>query len=200
MTTDAVKVAVTLLTASIVTLHAPVPVHAPDQPAKVDAASGVALRLTLLPCAKLALHVAPQLMPPGLLVIPPVPAPAFVTVSAKFVPPVGTVFQVAVTAFAALMVTVQVVALPLHAPPHDAKLEPAAGAALRVTLAFWLKFAVQVAPQSIPAGLLETAPVPVPAFVTLRAKVGTVLAAYTTLKVAFPPAGTVFVWVAASGA
>ena len=44
-----VKVAVTDLTASMVTEHVPVPVHAPDQLAKVELASGAAVRVTAVP-------------------------------------------------------------------------------------------------------------------------------------------------------
>src|SRR5260221_8189637 len=43
--------------------------------------AGAALRVTAVPCAKLALHVAPQLIPAGALVTVPVPAPAPGTVS-----------------------------------------------------------------------------------------------------------------------
>ena len=78
--------------------------------------------------------------------------------------------KVAVTVWAALIVSVQVVFEPLHALPHAAKLEPALGAAVKVTLEPDGKLALQVAPQSSPAGAEETVPAPVPAFVTLNAK------------------------------
>jgi hypothetical protein len=58
-----------------VTLHVPVPVQAPDQPANVEPAFAAAVRVTMVPLLKLALHVAPQLIPPGLLVIIPPPVP-----------------------------------------------------------------------------------------------------------------------------
>jgi hypothetical protein len=41
--------AVTVLAASIVTTQAAVPVQAPDQPAKVEVASGVAIKVTDVP-------------------------------------------------------------------------------------------------------------------------------------------------------
>ncbi|HSB78889.1 MAG TPA: hypothetical protein VLM91_08885 [Candidatus Methylomirabilis sp.] len=70
----------TLLAASTVTEHVPVPVHAPLQPVKVEVLAGVAVRVTLVPEVKLALQVLPQLIPAGLLVSVPVPVPIFVTV------------------------------------------------------------------------------------------------------------------------
>jgi hypothetical protein len=71
------NVAVTEILAAIVTVQLPVPLHAPDHPAKVDPELGVAVSITDVPLAKLALHVCPQLMPPRLLAIVPSPAPAF---------------------------------------------------------------------------------------------------------------------------
>src|SRR5579863_9451582 len=80
------------------------------------------------------------------------------------------VLNVAVTDSAALIVIVQV-PVPLHAafPLHPAKVEPAAGVAVKITCVPLLKFAEQVAPQLMPAGLLDTVPVPVPALVTVKA-------------------------------
>ena len=43
------NVAVTLFAASIVTWQVPVPLHAPDQPAKVLPLSGIAVRLKMTP-------------------------------------------------------------------------------------------------------------------------------------------------------
>jgi hypothetical protein len=61
-----------------------VPVHPPpDQPAKVDPDDAVAVRVTVLPLVNLAEHVAPQLIPAGLLVTVPVPVPVFDTVSVR---------------------------------------------------------------------------------------------------------------------
>ena len=92
--------------------------------------------------------------------------------------------NVAVTVVAALKVTVQV-PVPEQPPPlQPVKAEPAAGRAMRVTAVPLAKLAEQVAPQSIPVGLLVTVPVPMPVVVTLSTKVGvkvavTVVAAET---------------------
>ena len=73
------NVAVTLLATLMLTVQLPVPAQAPLQPVKVLAVAGVAVRVTLAPLVKLALHVVPQLMPAGLLVT--VPLPDLLTVS-----------------------------------------------------------------------------------------------------------------------
>jgi hypothetical protein len=75
------NVAVTDVLAVGVKAQVPVPVQAPDQPANVEPVLGVAVSVTDVPLAKLALHVDPQLMPEGLLVMVPVPAPLLCTVS-----------------------------------------------------------------------------------------------------------------------
>ena len=55
----------------------------PDQPAKVDPAAAVAVKVTTVPLMKAAEQVAPQLMAAGELVIVPLPVPERLTVSAK---------------------------------------------------------------------------------------------------------------------
>jgi hypothetical protein len=87
----ALKVAVTALAALMVTLQAPVPVQAPLQPAKVDPAAAVSVKVTTVPLAKLALQVLGQVIPLGLLVTVPDPVPAGVTVNAKVDPVTVTV-------------------------------------------------------------------------------------------------------------
>lgn len=152
----------------MLTTQLEVPLQAPPQPAKLEPLPGVAVRVTVAPLLKLAVQLAPQLIPAGELVTVPLPVPALVTLRAKLVP---EVLKVAVTDLAALMVRVQL-PVPVQPPPlQPAKLEPLSAVAVRVTVAFWVKLAVQVDPQLIPAGLLKTVPDPVPFLETVSAKV-----------------------------
>jgi hypothetical protein len=159
-----VKEAPTEAVAFMVTWHAPVPVQAPLQPAKVEPDAGAAVRLTTVPELNDAEQVEPQLMPAGELVTVPVPVPLFVTERLKLL--LWSVND-APTDFAALIVTWHE-PVPLQAPLQPAKVEPDAGAAVRLTTVPELNDAEQVEPQLIPAGELVTVPVPVPLFVTER--------------------------------
>src|SRR5205823_174329 len=119
------KLADTLMSEFIVTVHvAPVPPHAPPQPPKLWPLAGVAVRLTCVPPAKLALHVAGQLMPAGELVTVPLPLSLTVIVAV-----LGT--KVAVAPRVAFSLTVQL-AVPLHAPLQPPKCQPPAGVAVRL--------------------------------------------------------------------
>jgi hypothetical protein len=69
------NVATTECAAFIVTTQAPVPVQSPDQPEKVEPSAGVGVRVTIVPSAKLALHIPGQEIPAGLLLTVPVPVP-----------------------------------------------------------------------------------------------------------------------------
>ena len=69
-------------------------------------------------------------MPAGAEVTVPVPLPAFVTVSAKLA---VELLNVAVTFRAAVIDTVQAVAVPLQAPPQLPNVDPLAAAAVSVT-------------------------------------------------------------------
>src|SRR5207244_4111949 len=166
---------VTVVAAESVSTQAPVPEHPPPlQPLKVEPAAGVAVSVTAVPLAKLAVHVAPQVIPTGELVTVPLPVPALLTVSAKLGRP-----KVAVTVVAAETVTVQA-PVPEQPPPlQPVKVEPAAALAVSVTPVPLGKLAEQVAPQLIPAGELVTVPLPVPALLTVSAKLGRLKVAET---------------------
>ncbi len=62
-------------------LQVPVPLQGLDQPPNVDPELAVALSVTAVPLAKVALHVCPQLIPAGVLVTEPAPLPAPCTLS-----------------------------------------------------------------------------------------------------------------------
>ena len=117
----------TLFAAVMETIQVPVPVQAPDQPEKVDPADGEAVSVTEVPELYEAVQVAPQEMPAGLEVTVPLPVPALVTVMVY-----DTRVKVAVTLRAAVMETVHV-PVPVQAPDQPVKVEPAAGAAVKVT-------------------------------------------------------------------
>src|SRR4030095_2158949 len=79
--------------------------------------------------------------------------------------------KVAWTVVAALSVTVHV-PVPEQPPPlQPVKLEPAAGAAVKVTAVPLANAAEQVGPHERPAGLLFTVPRPVPALETVKVTV-----------------------------
>jgi hypothetical protein len=158
---EVLKVAVTAVPTLAATVQESVPEQAPDQPAKAEPAVGAAVRVTVLPLAKLAEHVAPQLIPAGELLTVPLPVPALVTVSEKVV----EALKVAVTVVAAFSVTVHV-PVPEQGPLQPAKVEPAAGVAVRATTAPVANGAEQLDPQLIPAGALVTVPEPAPPLAT----------------------------------
>src|SRR5262245_45133655 len=103
-------------------------------------------------------------MPAGLDVTLPLPLPALLTVSGNCC---WATANVAVT----VVLVVKVMAqgpVPVQAPLHPPKTEPAAGAALRVTGVPAANGSVQSAPQSMPVGLDVTVPLPAPALATER--------------------------------
>jgi len=162
------NVAVTVTAALTVTTQVPVPVQpAPVQPANVEPSAATAVSVTLVPLAKFAEQVVGQIIPVGVLITVPAPVPASLTVSAKlFV----VLLNVAVTAVAAVTVTTQV-PVPEHPPPvQPANVEPSAADAVSVTAVPLAKLAEHVVGQLIPAGALVTVPVPVPASLTVTAK------------------------------
>ena len=152
------KVAVADFAPFIVTVHVvEAPAHAPLQPVKLEPVAATAVSVTLAPSAKVVWQVAPQSMPAGPLVTTPLPLPDFSTLSARG----GSTANVAVTALAASIETVQVERVPVQAPLQPLKPEPAAATAVSVTLVPSVKSAAQVAPQAMPAGLLAMEPDPV---------------------------------------
>jgi hypothetical protein len=161
------NVAVTVVAAFSVTVQVPVPEQPPPlQPEKVEPAAGVAVKVTAVPLAYAAMHVAPQEIPAGLLVTVPIPEPVLFTVSVK-----ACRAKVAVTVVAALSVTVQV-PVPEQPPPlQPEKVEPATGVAVKMTAEPPANAAEHVAPQEMPAGLLVTVPEPAPDLLTVSVKV-----------------------------
>ncbi|PYV19532.1 MAG: hypothetical protein DMG21_01280 [Acidobacteria bacterium] len=59
----------------MVTLHAPEPLHAPDQPVSSESADGLALSVTTVPWLYDSVQSPPQEIPAGLDVTSPVPVP-----------------------------------------------------------------------------------------------------------------------------
>lgn len=159
------NVAVTELELFSATVHAPVPEHAPAQPVKVDPLPGAAVRVTDVPVVKLALQVAPQLMPAGELLTVPVPVPALLTVSVCVAE--TELENVAVADRLLLTGTVQV-PVPEQAPLQPAKVDPASATAVSVTEVPAVKLALQLVPQLMPDGELLTVPLPEPALTTAR--------------------------------
>jgi len=88
----------------------------------------------------------------------------------RYNPTFETIWRVnkAVQVVLAFIVSVPLVQLD---PLHPAKVEPAAGVAVKVTDVPLLYVPEQVLPQLIPPGLLVTVPLPVPDFATERVKV-----------------------------
>ena len=128
------KDAVTFFAALMVTTQVLVPVQSPLQPVNVLPAAAIALSVTDAPLAISVLHVPTRhTTPDGLLVTIPEPVPERVTPSGKVL--VALVANVAVTLFAADMLTVQVVpTAPAQAPPHAVNVPPVVGVAVKVTL------------------------------------------------------------------
>lgn len=139
-----------------------VPLHAPVQPLNIDPLLGVAFNVTDVPAAKLLLHFEPQLTPAGLLVTGPLPLPAFVMLSVK------PWLNVAVTLFAASIVTKQLLDVPLQAPDQPVKNDPLFAVAVSATSVPRANDAWHLEPQAIPEGALETGPLPVPDLKTVK--------------------------------
>jgi hypothetical protein len=124
------NVAVTAAGEVTVPAQAAVPPQAPDQPAKTEPGAGVSVSETIVPDGKSVVHVAPQLIPAGVLVTVPEPVPASETVTGTCG---GMTAKVAVTNCGPSIVRTQV-ALPEQAPVQPVKVDPAAGVAVSVTV------------------------------------------------------------------
>src|SRR5262249_30016859 len=96
------KVAVTDFASLIVTSQAPVPLQAPDEPAKTEPEAAFWVSVTLVPWLNGAEQVPGHLIPAGELSTSPLPVPLTVTLS-RWV----SRLKVAVTDFASLIVTSQ---------------------------------------------------------------------------------------------
>src|SRR5256884_6865613 len=101
----------------------PVPLHEPPQPRKEKPLFGLAVRVTLCPGRKVAVHVPGQLIPPPLTL----PLLGGWTVSRGGAP------NDADTVLSPFIVSVHVVPVPPHAPPQPRKMNDPAGVAVRVT-------------------------------------------------------------------
>ncbi len=75
------NVAVTVTGEFPVTVQTAVPEHAPLQPSNLEPEAAVAVRVTSVPGAYVAVQLLPQVMPTGVLLTVPVPVPALVMVT-----------------------------------------------------------------------------------------------------------------------
>jgi hypothetical protein len=120
----------------MVTVHVPVPLHAPPQPPKTDPVVGEAVRVTTVPETSVSEQSEPQLMPLGLLVTAPEPVPDLETLSVYEVGVgvgVEATLNVAVIVIGAFPVVVHEL-VPEQPPPlQPAKTDPLAAAADSVT-------------------------------------------------------------------
>ena len=146
--------------------------QAPLHPVKIEPVGTAAVSVTLEATLKVPWQVAPQLMPAGVEVTVPVPAPDFETVIVLV-----SCVKDAVTACAPPaggMLMTQVVAVPVQAPLQPAKLEPAAGVSWSVTEELLAKLPLHALPQLMLPGLPAvetTVPLPVPPFATVTDEV-----------------------------
>ena len=104
------------------------PVHAPFHPLKTDPSSGRACSVTVVGGGNSFPHVAPQLMPAGVLVTVPRPVPLLFTPRAC-----GIRVNVAVTERAWSIVTWQVVAEPEQSPDQLVNVEVDLAVSVMVT-------------------------------------------------------------------
>lgn len=148
-----------------------------ENPPKVDPAAGVAVRVIVVPAANKATQKpSEQEMPAGLLVIVPLPSPSLFTLRVK----VARV-NVAVTLFAASIVTVHCLGLPASGahPLQPTNVEVAFSAAVSVTTVLIGYVPAQSLAHAVPLVVPVTVPVPVPDLLTVRANALSVKVAVT---------------------
>ena len=139
-----------------------VPEQSPPQPENSWPVAGVAVRVTDVADAKLAVQLAPQSMPPGCDLVTPLPV--LVTVKLNVVPVTGV--KLADTLVAAAIVTEQLGSVPAQALPQPLNTKPVAALAIKVTVVPSATVALQAIPQSIAIAAEATEPEPVVATVT----------------------------------
>jgi hypothetical protein len=123
-----------------------------------------------------------QLIPEGLLVTVPVPAPARLIVRPS------PAVKVALTVAAAVIFNKHVVAVPEQLPPQPEKKSSLPVVSVRVTCVFWVKLPEHVVGQLIPAGLLVIVPMPEAGAVTVSWYVGVVVVVVVVVVVlGLPP-------------
>lgn len=132
------KMAVTFLASSMVTVQVPVPLQAPVHPAKEDPASGVAVKETTWPLEYEFVQPVPQLIPAGVLTIVPFPVPVLLTVN--------LLLKLAWTVLDEFMVTLHA-PTPVQAPLQPEKSYPLAGLAVNVTIVPLTNDSLQSNPQ-----------------------------------------------------
>jgi hypothetical protein len=144
------------VSAVTVNVHDPVPVQtAPLQPANEDPDPGVAVRVMDVPVFTAAEQVPPQLMPAGELEMTPEPVPLVATETVACGG--GAAAKLAFTDLSESRLTLQP-PVPEQAPLQPVKDIPFAGETTSATIVPLMKLVLQVAPQLIPAGLLEMVP------------------------------------------
>jgi hypothetical protein len=114
---------------SLLIVTEPVVQPVPLQPAKVDPAAALAVKMTTVPLLKVPEQVLPQFMPIGELVTVPVPVPALTSERVKL--SAGWRSKVAIQDLLALIVTEP--SVQSASPLQPANTEPAAGVAISVT-------------------------------------------------------------------
>jgi hypothetical protein len=119
--------------------------------------------VTFVPEAKSCEQSPGQAMPPGTLETTPVPAPVLVTVNRREDGTIDVGLKLAATDRFPPIRTRQG-PVPEHAPLQPSNFDFASGVGVSTTRAFRRKVAVHWEPQSMPAGVLVTFPLPLPPF------------------------------------